>query len=188
MKQVRWLVLCALVALVGCESKSDDAEKSEKAESEASEGAGESGASGATNAGTYTEKDTTMDCPTHVMSTTNAIETLPDGYAVVITTDSESDLGSIREYAAYLAAARSFADPPSDALNFGDNTRNRNNQCPIELDGTTVTAKDIPGGVRVEVRPDDPAALAAIVASAQEDVTTIEVMRAAMKEAMPPPP
>lgn len=86
----------------------------------------------------------------------------------------------IREHARYVEGAAA-AGAGSAALMFDRAIGNRTANCPVILDGTTITVADQPGGTILTVKAKDPANVDALRKEAREKAETLAIMREAMK-------
>lgn len=128
-------------------------------------------------------KRETADCPAYPGKATVTLVDIEGGYAVAISTTDESAVGAIRENARYVEGAAASGAGAS-ALTFGGATGNRTANCPVILEGTTITVADQSGGTIVTVKAKDPAKVDAIRKEAREKAEMLKVMREVMKESM----
>jgi hypothetical protein len=126
------------------------------------------------------QKDTTMDCPAHVVGAKVVLTDIPGGIKVSVTSKEDFDVKRIRTYAAYMVAA-SNANAGEDALIFPKRTGQRSQFCPIVLADTIITSTDVPGGAELSVKPKDPSKVADLRAkSRKKEKDRLEVVNAVM--------
>jgi hypothetical protein len=130
-------------------------------------------------AGGAWKKNPTRDCPAYVHGADVTLADTADGVRVTIVGTADDVVAEIRDDALYLQGA-SEAGAGADALDFGAGpTSNRNANCPVVLDGTTLVVADIPHGVTIDVTAKDPVAMRQ---TAHERFETLTMMKEAMKE------
>ncbi|MBK9031678.1 MAG: hypothetical protein IPL61_10185 [Myxococcales bacterium] len=98
-------------------------------------------------------------------------EDIDGGYTATITTSDASAVATIRAHAAYVVGA-SKAGAGTDALRFGGATGDRTRNCPVILDGTTITR----GGGR-SARHDVPGRAVALALRARPGSRRLTIMR-----------
>lgn len=124
-------------------------------------------------------KDLTRDCPAYAKGATVTVDDTADGLRVTITGPADV-VEEIRRNAHYVEGAAA-AGAGASALDFGGGpTGNRNANCPVVLDDTTVVVADVAGGVTVDVAPRSPANLDALRKTARERLETLTILREAM--------
>lgn len=171
-----------LVSCTSCDNAAPSADKvapsSDKVAPSADKAAPSSEAK-ATPTAAWVKRET-ADCPAYPGKATVTLADIEGGYTVAISTTDESAVGAIRENARYVEGAAASGAGAS-ALTFGGATGNRTTNCPVILDGTTITVADQPGGTIVTVKAKDPAKVDAIRKEARDKAETLAVMREAMK-------
>jgi hypothetical protein len=128
-------------------------------------------------------KRETADCPAYPGKAAVTVTDIDGGYTVAIATTDESAVGDIRENARYVESAAA-AGAGSAALTFDRTMGNRTANCPVILEGATITVVDQPGGAIVTVKAKDPANVDALRKEAREKAETLVIMREAMKDTM----
>lgn len=171
MKLSLWMCWCALAASACGKTTSDSS-----AGGAAAPGAGSAGSAGA---GPWAKRPT-ADCPAYPGKAAVALADVDGGYTATITTDDASAVATIRAHAAYVVGA-SRAGAGADALRFGGATGDRTRNCPVILDGTTITSEEVDQGVRLTVIAQDAAAAPTLRADAKDRAELLAVMRDAMK-------
>lgn len=126
-------------------------------------------------------KRDTADCPAYPGKAAVTITDVDGGYTVAIATTDESAVRDIRDNARYVEGAVA-AGAGADALTFERTMGKRTANCPVILDGTTITVADQPGGAIVTVKAKDPANVDALRKEAREKAETLQIMRDAMKD------
>ena len=127
------------------------------------------------------EKRLTADCPAYHGRAKVELADVDGGYTVTITTDDQSAVRSIREDAAYVAAAAA-AGAGASALQHGGAMGDRTRNCPVILDGTTITVEEKPSGASLVVRAKDAAAVDELRKTAREKAELLAAFRDAMKK------
>lgn len=127
------------------------------------------------------EKRLTADCPAYHGKAKVQLADVDGGYTVTITTDDQTAVKSIREDAEYVAAAAA-AGAGASALQLGGTTGDRTRNCPVILDGTTITVEEKPGGATLLVRAKDAAAVAELRKTAREKAELLAAFREAMSK------
>ncbi|MBA3546638.1 MAG: hypothetical protein H0T76_09160, partial [Nannocystis sp.] len=125
-------------------------------------------------------KRETADCPAYPGKAAVTLADIEGGYTVAIATTDESSVGAIRENARYVEGAAASGAGAS-ALTFGGAMGNRTTNCPVILDGTTITVADQPGGAILTVKAKDPTKVDVIRKEARDKAEMLAIMRDAMK-------
>jgi hypothetical protein len=106
-------------------------------------------------------------CPSAIDETTTTVKATKDAVVVTIVSKDEAKTKEIRERATFLAEA-SKKDPAS-AEHKGDGSGGGGfGRCPIIVKDTTVTVKDVAGGVEATVKPKAAADVPALEKEAKE--------------------
>jgi len=164
---IKHVVMLAFIVVAGCKAEKP-ADSSSKAPAKAVE------------KGPF-EKRLTADCPAYHGKAKVELADIDGGYTVTITTDDESAVRSIREDAAYVAAATA-AGAGASALQLGGATGDRTRNCPVILDGTTIAVEEKPGGAMLTVHAKDAAAVDQLRKTAREKAELLAAFRDAMKK------
>lgn len=130
------------------------------------------------------EKDITADCPTHPGKSTIVLDDIDGGYSLTITNTSKSDAQRVADNARYVAGASRHSKPPEDALKFGGRTGDRNTNCAVILEGTTVTQKAVDGGAKLEIRAKDASQVDALRKKGRVKLAIFIESRDAMRKAL----
>lgn len=111
-------------------------------------------------------------CPSAIAGVTTTLKNTKDGVSVILTAKDDPTTKSIRERVAHLieisknpeaGAAAAAATHTGDGGGGGSIGR-----CPVVLQDTSLTAKDIPGGSQVDVKADAAPGVATLQAEAKE--------------------
>jgi hypothetical protein len=127
------------------------------------------------------EKRLTADCPAYHGKAKVDLADIDGGYTVAITTEDPSEVKAIREDAAYVAAATA-AGAGASALQLGGTMGDRTRNCPVILDGTTITVEEKPGGATLTVRAKDAAGVEQLRKTARDKAELLAAFRDAMKK------
>jgi hypothetical protein len=126
------------------------------------------------------KKELTRDCPAYARGADVKVEDIPSGVRVTVTSADADKVDEIRANARYLEGA-SAAGAGADALDFGDGpTSDRNSNCPIVLDGTSVAVAEIAGGATLDVTAKDAAGVDLVRKQAHERHETLTIMKEAL--------
>lgn len=106
-------------------------------------------------------------CPSAVEGSKTEVKKTADAVVVTVTATGDDKVKDVRERSTHLveaskaaAAAGKHGGDGSGGGGFG--------RCPVVLKDTTVTAKEVPGGTELTVKPDDKAGLDALAKDAEE--------------------
>jgi TusA-related sulfurtransferase len=118
-------------------------------------------------------------CPSAIQGVTTALKNTKDGVSVILTAKDDPTTKSIRERVAHLIeisrnpeAGAAAAAVTHTGEGGGGGSIGR---CPVVLQDTSLTAKDIPGGSQVDVKADKAAGVAALQAEAKERVAKFQL-------------
>lgn len=167
---MRAVLSLTLLASFACKSP----DKRDPGEPGAPTGGGSSAAKAASEA--PWSKRETADCPAYPGRAKVSLTDVDGGYLAAIETEDQGAVRSIRDNARYVVGA-SAAKAGSDALKFLRATGDRSLNCPIILDGTTVTSEDAPNGVRITVLAIDPAQVEALRKDARDRAEVLTAIR-----------
>jgi len=107
-----------------------------------------------------------IHCPSAVEGAKTAVKKAADAVVVTVTATGDDKVKDVRDRAKHLAEA-------SKAAGAGKHTGDGSGgggfgRCPVVLENTTVTAKDVEGGSELTVKPKDKAGLDALAKDAEE--------------------
>jgi TusA-related sulfurtransferase len=111
-------------------------------------------------------------CPSAIAGVTTTLKNTKDGVSVLMTAKDDPTTKSIRERVAHLVEVSKSPDAGAAAAavtHTGEGGGGGSiGRCPVVLQETSLTAKDIPGGSQVDVKAKVPTAVAALQAEAKE--------------------
>ena len=106
-------------------------------------------------------------CPSAVPGATTALKDTKDAVLVTVTAKDEAAVTDIRDRTKHVVDASK--KEPKDAKHDGKGDGGgKLGRCPIVLKDTTLTAKDVPGGSEITVKPARPTDVAALLKEAKE--------------------
>jgi hypothetical protein len=108
-----------------------------------------------------------VHCPSAVPGAATALEDTKEAVVVTVTAKDEGAVTDIRARTKHLvdSAKKDPKDVKHDGQGDGGGALGR---CPVVVKDTTVTAKDVPGGSQITVKPASPADVAALLKEAKE--------------------
>ena len=125
-------------------------------------------------------------CPSAVLGAVTKLKNTADGVSVTVTATSDDVTKSIRERTQHLleiAGDAGATEPPHTGEGGGHGSIGR---CPIVITGTTLKAKDVPGGSQVDVKSKVAADVAKLQAEAKERAAKFQLPNAAPSSSAAP--
>jgi TusA-related sulfurtransferase len=117
-------------------------------------------------------------CPSAIAGVTTTLKNTKDGVSVILTGKDDATTKSIRERVAHLVEVSK--NPEAGAAAAVTHTGEGGGggsigRCPVVLQDTVLTAKDIPGGSQVDVKAEVATGVAALQAEAKERVAKFQL-------------
>ena len=118
-------------------------------------------------------------CPSAIAGVTTTLKNTKDGVSVILTAKDDATTKSIRERVAHLIEVSKNPEAGAAAAavtHTGEGGGGGSiGRCPVVLQDTSLTAKDVPGGSQVDVKADTAAGVAPLQAEAKERVAKFQL-------------
>jgi TusA-related sulfurtransferase len=117
-------------------------------------------------------------CPSAIAGVTTTLKNTKDGVSVILTAKDDATTKSIRERVMHLIEVSK--NPEGGAAAAATHTGEGGGggsigRCPVVLQDTSLTSKDVPGGSQVDVKADAAAGVATLQAEAKERVAKFQL-------------